>query len=183
MPINHPFVSPKADPADATLVRPSNWNAGHVIDQYVDVPQTAVPANPGAGNRRVFMDAADGKLKVRTSAGLSLSLEEQGGGGGVDTIYAFGNSGASPAINWANGNIQTLTMTANATFTFSNPVAGVTYTLRLTQDVTGGRTATWPATVKWSGGIAPTLSLANKIDLIYLFYDGTSYFASANLNY
>lgn len=31
MPITHPFVSPKADGADATLVRPSNWNAQHTI--------------------------------------------------------------------------------------------------------------------------------------------------------
>jgi hypothetical protein len=29
MPISHPFVSGKSDGADATLVRPSNWNADH----------------------------------------------------------------------------------------------------------------------------------------------------------
>jgi hypothetical protein len=29
MPITHPFVSAKADGSDATLVRPSNWNADH----------------------------------------------------------------------------------------------------------------------------------------------------------
>ena len=29
MPISHPFVSGKADGGDATLVRPSNWNASH----------------------------------------------------------------------------------------------------------------------------------------------------------
>ena len=30
--VTHPFVSAKADGGDATLVRPSNWNAGHTID-------------------------------------------------------------------------------------------------------------------------------------------------------
>lgn len=29
MPVKHPFVSAKADGGDATLVRPSNWNADH----------------------------------------------------------------------------------------------------------------------------------------------------------
>lgn len=31
MSVTHTFVSEKADGADATLVRPSNWNAGHTI--------------------------------------------------------------------------------------------------------------------------------------------------------
>lgn len=31
MSIKHAFVSPKGDGADATLVRPSNWNADHVV--------------------------------------------------------------------------------------------------------------------------------------------------------
>lgn len=30
MPVTHTFVSAKADGGDATLVRPSNWNAAHV---------------------------------------------------------------------------------------------------------------------------------------------------------
>jgi hypothetical protein len=48
---------------------------------YFDVAQIAAPANPAAGTRRLFVDSADGKLKVRTSAGTSVSLEEQGGAG------------------------------------------------------------------------------------------------------
>lgn len=32
MAIKHAFVSSKADGADTSLVRPSNWNADHVID-------------------------------------------------------------------------------------------------------------------------------------------------------
>lgn len=31
MPISHPFVNPHADGVDATVTRPSNWNAPHVI--------------------------------------------------------------------------------------------------------------------------------------------------------
>ena len=50
---------------------------------YSDFSQIAAPANPAAGTRRLFMDSVDGKMKVRTSAGSSVSLEE--GGGGADT--------------------------------------------------------------------------------------------------
>lgn len=49
-------------------------------------------------------------------------------------------------------------MTDNCTFTLSNPVAGRTYVLELTQDATGGRTATRPATVLTPNGIGVTLS-------------------------
>ncbi|HEY9816776.1 MAG TPA: hypothetical protein V6D20_13400, partial [Candidatus Obscuribacterales bacterium] len=31
--LTHPFVSPKADGPDATLVQPSNWNAEHTLEQ------------------------------------------------------------------------------------------------------------------------------------------------------
>jgi methionyl-tRNA formyltransferase len=30
MPVKHAFTSAKSDGGDATLVRPSDWNAGHV---------------------------------------------------------------------------------------------------------------------------------------------------------
>lgn len=56
--------------------------------------------------------------------------------------------------------------------TFLNiPAAGRLYNLTLfvTQDATGSRTITWPASVKWSGGTIPTLTTAaNKIDVIVL---------------
>jgi len=48
--------------------------------------------------------------------------------------------------------------------------------LTLIQDGTGGRTVTWPATVKWPGGVAPTLTTtANARDKVALDWDGTQY--------
>ena len=35
--VTHPFVSAIADGADATVVRPSNWNATHSLSGTVDV--------------------------------------------------------------------------------------------------------------------------------------------------
>jgi len=46
------------------------------------------------------------------------------------------------------------------------------------QDATGGRTVTWPATVKWSGGAQPTwVTTANAINIANFYYDGTNYWA------
>lgn len=54
-----------------------------------DIGQIAVPANPSAGSRRVFVNSATGELSVRTSAGTTVSLEAAGGGGGnVSTTQA-----------------------------------------------------------------------------------------------
>ena len=54
MAIKHAFTSAIADGADATLVRPSNWNANHTIDTEVTFPAVASPATPAAGNFNLF---------------------------------------------------------------------------------------------------------------------------------
>jgi hypothetical protein len=60
-------------------------------------------------------------------------------------------------------------LSAACTFTFTGAVAGSAYsfTLLAVQDATGSRLATWPASVDWPGGAAPTLSTAaNARDLL-----------------
>lgn len=96
-----------------------------------------------------------------------------------------GNSSTAITINWATATTQKVTLTGNCTFTFSNPVAGGVYVLRAHQDATGSRTATWPATVHWSGGTAPTLTTtASKVDVFTFHYDGATYFGvTSGLNY
>lgn len=93
--------------------------------------------------------------------------------------YDNGNSGAAKTIDFDNSNFQLLTLTANCTLTLSNPVSGAPYILALKQDATGSRIITWPATVKWSGGYAPTLTTtASRTDLVSLIYNGTNYFGT-----
>lgn len=81
------------------------------------------------------------------------------------------------------GNIFSVALTENITsITFSNvPASGaVNAVLLLTQDATGSRTITWPASVKWAGGMAPTLSTAaSSVDLISMFSvdGGTTWYA------
>lgn len=90
-------------------------------------------------------------------------------------------AGTTATIDWNNGPAQVFDAqgsSGNVTFTFSNPVAGMSYVLQLTQGSTA-RTYVWPAAVKWPGGTAITVSATNNnVDLVTFFYDGTTYFGS-----
>lgn len=85
MPIKHAFTSAKSDGADATLVRPSNWNANHDID-YVDIPEAAAPGTPSSGNVRLYAKT-DGNLYQKDDAGTETGLA--GGGGGAPTSAKY----------------------------------------------------------------------------------------------
>ena len=65
-------------------VRYASTNLNHMSQmsfaQYMDIVGIATPSNPISGTRRLFVDTADGKLKVRNSSGTNTSLEESGGG-------------------------------------------------------------------------------------------------------
>tara|TARA_Y100000031_G_scaffold132948_1_gene154404 strand:+ start:5916 stop:6830 length:915 start_codon:yes stop_codon:yes gene_type:complete len=80
-------------------------------------------------------------------------------------------------LNLELGNTFEITMDGNLTFTFSNPPASGTagnFTLILIQDGTGSRLVTWPASVDWAGGNAPTLTTtANAVDILtFITTDG-----------
>lgn len=100
-------------------------------------------------------------------------------------FFDNGNCGAADTVSWNSGEIQKSTLDgATCTYTFTNPIAGRTYVLHVIQDATGGRLVTWPGTVLWKGGAAPTLTAtANKIDVCYFRWNGTSYLADCDLNY
>jgi hypothetical protein len=87
-----------------------------------------------------------------------------------------GTATGASTIDWSQSNTQTLVLGASPiALTFSNGQAGAHYTLALKQDATGSRLVTWPANVRWSSGVAPTLTTAaNKTDYVEFVYDGLS---------
>ena len=89
-------------------------------------------------------------------------------------------------IDWKNGNHMDFTFGAtNETFTFTAPSSSGVYTISLKQDSVGSRTATWPATVKWAGGVAPTLTTtaSTGYDLITFRYDGSNFYGVPTLDF
>jgi len=82
-------------------------------------------------------------------------------GGGKATYQNHGAMGATETIDLALGNAHRGQLDANCTLTFAGPTNAKECVLRLTilQAAAGGPyTITWPASVKWPGGTAPTLS-------------------------
>lgn len=97
-----------------------------------------------------------------------------------ENVTTSSSSGASYSIDCASTSIFSITLTDNCTFSLTNvPSGGFGITLKLTQDATGSRTVTWPASFKWPGGVEPTLSLgASDVDVLTAFTDdgGTTWY-------
>jgi len=92
-------------------------------------------------------------------------------------VNAKGNSGSGTVtFNWNDSNIQSVTLTGNCTFAFSNPQSGASYQIIVSQDGTGGRVVTLPS-VTWEGGSAPSLPTGiNNQYLLRFYYNGSAYF-------
>jgi hypothetical protein len=137
-----------------------------------------------------FLVPHSGEVLVGTTSNPSASKLYVAGTIKSDKTISFtsevdnGNSGTSDTIDWTQGNKQKSTLTGNVTYTFTAPSGPCSVTLKLIQDGTGSRTVTWPSSVKWSGGTAPTLTTtAGKVDIISLYFDGSVYFGAATLNF
>lgn len=93
----------------------------------------------------------------------------------INTVAASGATQTLPDVTVDT--IHRITLSANCALTFPTAAAGKSFTLVLIQDATGTRTVTWPGTVKWAAGTAPTLSTATtKVDVLtFLCVDGTNW--------
>lgn len=99
-----------------------------------------------------------------------------------ETTFAIGNVSGTITPDFNNGSIQSMTLTGNITLnSLGNAVAGRSMTLILTQDGTGGKTLT--SSMLFAGGSKTLSTAAAAIDIISVFYDGTTYYASLSKGY
>ncbi len=85
-----------------------------------------------------------------------------------------GTGGGTQGIDITLGNVATLTVDTSAnTFTFDNPSAtGKSCSLTLIITNGASQTVTWPASVDWAAGTAPTLTAAGVDILTFITVDG-----------
>ena len=102
---------------------------------------------------------------AKGSAGEVLKMNSGGSapewgsaGGGQTTGNTNLTSGGSITADLSAGNIFHLTAAHNFTLGFSNATLGHQWWFIITQDGTGGRTATWNAAFHFAGGANPALS-------------------------
>ena len=205
--VTHPFVSAIADGADATVVRPSNWNATHSLSGTVDVVNGGTGLSAGTSGGVLAFTATG---TIASSAALAASALVIGGGAGVapsttttatgaltflgtptsanfaalltdetgtglnvfataptlsnptvtaylETAPAIANSSTAVTLSLASGTVLSYTLTGNCTFTMPTATSGTSFIVKLIQNGTGGRTATFTG-VKWPGGTVPTIT-------------------------
>jgi hypothetical protein len=121
-------------------------------------PANADKAGLGATEIRDVKRDVDERMSIAHKWGDSTTYD---GEHLLDTVYAADTASTAFTVDMANGWTQNVTLKHNVTFTFSLTVPGSAsgrlLTLILTQDATGGRTVTWPSSVKWPQDGAPTL--------------------------
>lgn len=91
---------------------------------------------------------------------------------------AIGNTGATRTIDLESGNFFSATLDQACTFTFSNPAGSGDFCGFILELTNGGAfVITWPASVDWPGGTAPTLTASGVDQLVFTTRDaGTTYF-------
>ena len=142
-------------------------NAQTQISATVTVANAALPKAGGTmSGETIFADQLVTRPEIKD---YSETYNASSGTGTVDFDLETGNV------------FQHTASGGNVTFTFSNPPAsgkGGSFTLKWIQD-SSDRTATWPSSVDWAGGTAPTLTSGSaKVDMFTFvtFDSGTNWY-------
>lgn len=154
-----------------------------------DVNAAATITTNGTGNLVLNTNSGtnSGNITVTQGANANITLTPNGTGQTVvtnleynESIFSLGTTSGTIAPNVLNGNVQTITLNGNLTLNaFTSPVAGQSLTLIINTNGTG---RTLSSTMLFAGG-SKTLSTTNTRDIISVFYDGTTYYASLSKDF
>ena len=125
---------------------------------------SAVPSTLEAGE--LAFNTADFKLYAKDSSNVIRRVN----GDGIELPASASISSGTLSLNFNNGNYFYVSLNANVTtLSFSN-INSVfqSFVLELTADGTA-RTITWPSSIKWAGGTAPTLTSTNGKKDVFTF--------------
>ena len=150
------------------------WRRGSFVI-YPKVPQSVTPptgllldwglygtyANAGtagpyrAGTNVNFASNADGSVNINSTASVSYAV------------------GGNTTIDWSTTNVSSLTLAFNSTYTFTNIVAGKTYSLHVDQQAGWG--INWPTEVTWVGGTPGPPSFGDNLYYFVAVSDSVVY--------
>jgi hypothetical protein len=103
-----------------------------------------------------------------------------------ETVYSGGivGGGTTYTPTLSNGAVQTITVTGN--FTLAAPsgmTSGTSICLIITQDSSGSRLMTANSAYRFVAASKTLSTIANSIDILTIFYDGSRYLCSLNRGY
>lgn len=122
---------------------------------------------------------------ITHTANISMSnnyIKQSTFAGYSEIVYTNTAATGTMTLDASSYNFFALTLTGNVTITPANVPAGkaVSLTIVAKQDVTGGRTITWPTT-KWPAGVVPPASTGTgntDIWVITTYDGGTTFYGS-----
>ncbi len=150
------------------------------VNTGTDAVRHVTPNSLAGSTLQTTADSAMQDLVDDTTPQLGGELDAGAHSIGFTMQTATGDG--TTTVDWKLGNHFDFTFGAfNETFTFTAPTKPGVYTMSLKQDSVGSRTATWPATAKWPGGTAPTLTTTatTGYDVVTFRFDGTNYYGGS----
>ena len=138
----------------------------------LDVSSTKLQFNPSSGVMSVVGVNLSGELACADNLVTRPVLKDYAVEG-----QAIGNTGATRTLDLNDANFFSATLDQACTFTFSDPPASGDFGAFVLELTNGGAFAiTWPASVDWPGGTAPSLTAAGVDQLVFTTRDaGTTW--------
>lgn len=146
-------------------------------DRTLTVAYGTSSSTATVGNDSRVTGAAQKSSNLSDMANAATALANLGGAPLIENVNTVATGGSAQTIpDVTSDTLHYITLTANLTLTFPTAAAGKSFSIALKQDSTA-RAVTWPGTVKWSAGTAPTLTATSgKIDVFtFVCVDGTNW--------
>ena len=143
-------------------------------------------------NERMRIDGSGNVAVGKTSPAYKVDVHGRGNFDSTLNAPAYTSTfqtltfGSTTTWDQTKGATAAVTLTANATLSITNVVAGMYGLIRVTQDATGSRTLTLPAgskVINGGGGVVTLTTTAGATDVLSYFYDGTNYYWTVGYDY
>ena len=156
--------------AQGRLTAASNGTTPLVSGGALGTPSSGTVTNL-TGTASININGTVGATTPSTVSATTLTFKNP-----IEAVYSLGTTGGTIAPDPANGSVQSITLNSALTINaFTNPTAGESLTL----SIYGGTAYTSiTSTMKFAGGVKTLTGTAGCIDILSVYYDGTTYFAS-----
>jgi hypothetical protein len=133
------------------------WDASHAADDWFDFYRTGTASYIDWGSG--ILDLEGGNVEVSAGDLTASGDIEAGKTIGYDAIVTNESVAGACTVDWADGNVQTITLDEATTITFSDPPNTCVLHLRVIQDSSTAYDITWSSVDKWvSGGTTPVVT-------------------------
>jgi hypothetical protein len=150
----------------------SNWI---VLDSARGMTVDGTPDNSLAWNSTAVEQTDE--IGHAISTGFVLTGGNANNNGDTYIYMAIRSVAPKQTLDLSTGHTFSITPSAATTIAFTNPPAsGVAMGFTLVVDNSGGHTLTWPSSIKFEGGTAPTTSSTKELYAFITIDGGTTYF-------